>query len=199
MLRFIYQICLVMSVPPQFPDVYGSVWLCPELSRTKCFADENDCKNSRRRRHKLKQAETEILTYWRKNMAQRRSRWLGKPCGCIYCINGHAQQPKKTAKIASKNIRKCQWRPGRQNLPVGYKIVMAKHPKRCQRHLSMWNDVYIPQNVPVEALEPSSSSVLVATRVPAHRRRCRQWTEGKKNRKCDCDPKNQFIFWNWPD
>ena len=55
---------------------------------------ENDCKNSRRR-HKLKQAETAILTYWRTNMAQRRSSWLGKPCGCIDCMNGHAQKPKK--------------------------------------------------------------------------------------------------------
>ena len=86
----------------------------------------------------------------------------------------HSNEKKtKTTEIASNMVRKCQRRPRKQSSPVGHETATAKDSKRW-KHVSVdGNDVYILQNVSIEALEPSSSSVLVA-RVPMRRRRRRQ-------------------------
>ena len=59
----------------------------------------------------------------------------------------------KSAEITSKNVRKCQVRPKRQNSLYRPEI---KTPMRAEqwRHISIEGiDMYAPQNMPIEALD----------------------------------------------
>ena len=77
------------------------------------------------------------------------------------------KKKSKTAEIARI------WSESGPSSPVGRETATDKDSKRW-KHVSVdGNDMYILQNVSIEALEPSSSSVLVV-RVPTRRRRRRR-------------------------
>ena len=58
----------------------------------------------------------------------------------------------KRAKIATRNVRKCQVGPRRQNSPYRLKIKTPKRPRQ-QNHVSIdGNNIHALHNMPIEAL-----------------------------------------------
>ena len=75
-----------------------------------------------------------------------------KCCRCVNHVHRHAER-WKLPEITSKNVRKCQVRPKRQNSLYRPEI---KTPMRAEqwRHISIEGiDMYAPQNMPIEALD----------------------------------------------
>lgn len=66
--------------------------------------------------------------------------------------------PKMALKIASRNVRKHQRKPARQNSPLVVETEMAKGPRRWGHIRDDGNDAYAPQNAPI-ARETEGSSL----------------------------------------
>ena len=69
------------------------------------------------------------------------------------------QNNLKTAESVSQNVRTTQARPKRQNSLVGLETKLAKRPEG-RKHISIdENDIYAPQNMPVEGLGMQNQKV----------------------------------------